>query len=65
MKLRRVAAGSGNPVDEAVDQSDLHRHQGLPVLFYRAALPLSSKTLTFAAGIIRRHRAAIDRAGGS
>ena len=29
------------------------------MLFYRAALPLSSKTLTFAAGIIRRHRAAI------
>src|SRR5207302_4040479 len=32
---------------------------GAPVLFYRAAPPLSSKTLTFAAGIIRRHRAAI------
>jgi hypothetical protein len=29
------------------------------VLFYRAALPLSSKTLTFVSGIIRRHRAAI------
>jgi hypothetical protein len=29
------------------------------VLFYRAALPLSRKTLTFAAGIIRRHRAVI------
>jgi len=29
------------------------------VLFYRAALPLSRKTLTFAAGIIRRHRKAI------
>jgi hypothetical protein len=29
------------------------------VLFYRAALPLSCKTLTFAAGIIRRYRAAI------
>ena len=29
------------------------------MLFYRAALPLSSRTLTFAAGIIRRHRAAI------
>jgi len=34
-------------------------HQGLPVLFYRAALPLSRQTLTFTAGIIRRHRAAI------
>jgi hypothetical protein len=29
------------------------------MLFYRAALPLSRKTLTFAAGIIRRHRTAI------
>jgi hypothetical protein len=29
------------------------------VVFYRAALPLSSKTLTFTSGIIRRHRAAI------
>ena len=29
------------------------------MLFYRAALPLSHKTLTFVAGMIRRHRAAI------
>jgi hypothetical protein len=29
------------------------------VLFYRAALPLSSKTLNFVAGVIRRHRRAI------
>src|SRR5271169_5341881 len=29
------------------------------VLFYRAALPLSRKTLTFVAGIICRHRALI------
>src|SRR5437660_7092994 len=29
------------------------------MLFYRAALPLSSRTLTYVAGIIRRHRAAI------
>jgi hypothetical protein len=28
------------------------------MLFYRAALPLSSRTLTFVAGIIRRHRLA-------
>jgi len=26
------------------------------MLFYRAALPLSRKTVDFAAGIIRRHR---------
>ncbi len=29
------------------------------MLFYRAALPLSSKTLNYTAGIIRRHRVAI------
>jgi hypothetical protein len=29
------------------------------MLFYRAALPLSSRTLTYAAGIIRRHRKSI------
>ena len=29
---------------------------------YRAALPLSSKTLDYAAGIIRRHRASIGSA---
>jgi hypothetical protein len=32
------------------------------MLFYRAALPLSRKTLTFTAGIIRRHRRAIGSA---
>ena len=29
------------------------------MLFYRAALPLSSRTLTFVAGLIRRHRKSI------
>lgn len=29
------------------------------MLFYRAALPLSSRTLTYLAGVIRRHRASI------
>ena len=29
------------------------------MLFYRAALPLSGKTLNYVAGIIRRHRASI------
>ena len=33
--------------------------QGLQLLLYRAALPLSSRTLNYAAGIIRRHRKAI------
>jgi hypothetical protein len=32
------------------------------VLFYRAALPLSSRTLNYAAGIIRRHRGSIGSA---
>jgi hypothetical protein len=32
------------------------------VLFYRAALPLSSKTLNYAAGIVRRHRASVGSA---
>ena len=30
--------------------------QGASVLFYPAALPLSAQTLTYAAGVIRRHR---------
>ena len=29
------------------------------MLFYRAALPLSSRTLNYAAGLIRRHRKSI------
>ena len=29
------------------------------MLFYRAALPLSRKTVTFVAGVIRRHRVSI------
>ena len=33
--------------------------QGLLMLFYRAALPLSRQTLSFVAGVIRRHRAVI------
>src|SRR5437588_12893897 len=35
------------------------QHQGLQMLFYRAALPLSSRTLNYAAGVIRRHLKAI------
>jgi hypothetical protein len=31
-------------------------HQGAPMLFYPAALPLSSQTLNYTAGVIRRHR---------
>jgi hypothetical protein len=48
------------PVSELVDQNSLHLdYQGLPMLFYRAALPLSCKTLNYAAGVIRRHLKAI------
>jgi Helix-turn-helix of DDE superfamily endonuclease/DDE superfamily endonuclease len=42
-------------VVEAVDQNNT-QYQGLQLLFYRAALPLSSRTLSFVAGVIRRHR---------
>jgi DDE superfamily endonuclease/Helix-turn-helix of DDE superfamily endonuclease len=37
----------------------LHLSRGFFMLFYRAALPLSRKTLAFVTGIIRRHRKAI------
>jgi hypothetical protein len=43
---------------EAVDQNST-QYQGLQLLFYRAALPLSSRTLSFTAGVIRRHRKSI------
>jgi Helix-turn-helix of DDE superfamily endonuclease len=35
------------------------QYQGLQLLFYRAALPLSRKTLSYVAGIVRRHRKSI------
>src|SRR6266851_9228407 len=31
-------------------------HQGASMLFYPAALPLSARTLSYVAGVIRRHR---------
>jgi len=34
-------------------------HQGASMLFYPAALPLSSRTVVFTAGVIRRHRVRI------
>jgi hypothetical protein len=43
---------------EAIDQNHT-QYQGLQLLFYRAALPLSRQTLAFVSGIIRRHRRAI------
>jgi DDE superfamily endonuclease/Helix-turn-helix of DDE superfamily endonuclease len=44
-------------VSEAIDQESF-TPPGASMLFYRAALPLSSRTLTFVSGIIRRHRTA-------
>ena len=44
-------------VGEAIDQVSFTTHQGFHA-FYRAALPLSSRTLTYVSGIIRRHRSA-------
>jgi hypothetical protein len=35
------------------------RHQGASMLFYPATLPLPSQTLTYVAGVIRRHRTKI------
>jgi DDE superfamily endonuclease/Helix-turn-helix of DDE superfamily endonuclease len=45
-------------VDEAITTISLVC-PGAPMLFYRAALPLSAQTLSYVAGVIRRHRAAI------
>jgi len=45
-------------VDEAIDQ-DPHRPPRRSCAFYPAALPLSSQTLTYAAGVIRQAR--LDR----
>ncbi len=38
------------------------RHRGACVIFYPAALPLSFRTLTYVAGVIRRHRQKIGSA---
>jgi hypothetical protein len=35
------------------------QYQGLQLLFYRAALPLSRKTLNYVTGLIRRHRKSV------
>jgi hypothetical protein len=42
---------------------DHHPLQGLLLLFYRAALPLSRPTLNYTAGLIRRHRKRIRSKG--
>ncbi len=45
-------------VDEAITTITLIC-PGASMLFYRAALPLSAQTLSYVAGVIRRHRAKI------
>jgi hypothetical protein len=56
---RRGAAETEKPlVSEAIDQERFTTTRG-SYAFYRAALPLSSRTLTFVSGLIRRHRKAI------
>jgi hypothetical protein len=53
------ARGMTKPlVDEAITTISFFC-PGAPMLFYRAALPLSRQTLTYVAGVIRRHRARI------
>jgi DDE superfamily endonuclease/Helix-turn-helix of DDE superfamily endonuclease len=42
---------------------DHHLSQGLLLLFYRAALPLSRPTLNYTAGLVRRHRKRIGSRG--
>ncbi len=44
------------PGSRAFDQDRSASTQGLQVLFYRAALPLSHQTLTFVSGLVRVHR---------
>jgi hypothetical protein len=44
------------PGSRAIDQDRSAELQGLQVLFYRAALPLSHQTLTFVSGLVRVHR---------
>lgn len=42
---------------------DHHPRQGLLLLFYRAALPLSRPTLNYTAGLVRQHREKIRSRG--
>jgi hypothetical protein len=49
-------------VDEATGQDPHPLPGGLLVLFYPAALPLSARALSYAAGVIRRHRKKIGSA---
>jgi hypothetical protein len=62
---RRAAAETEEAlVSEAIDQESF-TPPGALMLFYRAALPLSSRTLTVVSGVIRRSASRSGRAGGS
>jgi hypothetical protein len=53
--LGHTAAGTAKPL---VSEGLLHHiatTRGFFMLFYRAALPLSSRTLNFTAAVVRRH----------
>ena len=56
--LGHPAAGTAKPpVSEGLPHP-IATTRGFFMLFYRAARPLSSQTLNFAAGVARRHRKA-------
>ena len=50
-----MAAGKAKPLVSEGLPHHFAVTRGFFMLFYRAALPLSSRTLNYAAGLIRRH----------
>ncbi len=60
MRLRAASLTTGQNVPLSVAELSikivLQRAQGLHVLFFRAALPLSHQTLTFVSRLVRTHR---------
>ena len=57
--LDHAAAGTAKPLVSEGLPHHFTATRGFFMLFYRAALPLSPQTLTFTAGVIRRHLKAI------
>jgi len=54
-----AAAGTAKPLVSEGLPHLIAVTRGFFMLFYRAALPLSSRTLNFTAAVVRRHRKAI------